>query len=316
MALVRCEIHKIPFNDQNPRGCPVCAQEKRVGGDSSIMQELARASQATRQPGGVVAPPEPRAPSRHATQPAWGVTSPPRRPTLEEGFLGRFFRVLREHRNLSIGGLLVAGLAVGLFATSGPRYVEQAHPAPFAGTPRALPIAPNTSVRTIFAMLGNQTPRTNPDGPQLARYSYGADLNVDALNGIVYAITFSVTNRSWQGVRVGVPQREAEGALATLGRPQEVSQPSDAPEEIIENYVVYRSLNARPRRTLRAEVRPPNGCYDVLVDLKPRANGLLIDGDRRYAVVGERGEPLQWVATQVRIVSRSLSGPYADGIAC
>ena len=79
---------------------------------------------------------------------------------------------------------------------------------------------------------------------------------------------------------------------------------------------MYPSLDERPVRTLRAEVRPPNGCLDVLVDLQPRAIGVLLDGDDRYAVVG-RGEPtLDWVVTRIRVVSRAIRGPYAAGVAC
>ena len=47
MAVVRCPIHRIPYNDSNPRGCPACAQEKE-GGAADVMQELARASQMGR----------------------------------------------------------------------------------------------------------------------------------------------------------------------------------------------------------------------------------------------------------------------------
>jgi hypothetical protein len=318
MALIRCPIHKIPYNEDNPRGCPVCAQEKDARGQPSLMQELARVSKSGRRPSGTTkaAPPVKQPEKRRTTESAWPVTPPPRKPEIEESVLGRAFRAAREHRNISVGAGAILVFSIGLITTSGPRYVEQIHPAPFTGTPRPLPIEANASVRTVFSMLGTQLPSVNPDAPQLARYSYGADFSVDALNGIVYAITFSVTNRSWHGLRVGVPQLTAEGALARLGRPTEPAAPYLPDAQVIEDYRVYPSIEARPRRGLVAEVRPPNGCYDVIVDLQPRAHGVLIDEDRRWAVVGRPDDPFEWVSTRVRVVSRSLSGPYADGIAC
>src|SRR5262249_58433835 len=57
MALVRCPIHKIPYNDENPRGCPACALEKEGGGEAQVMQELARAVQGPRRTTGTQIPP-------------------------------------------------------------------------------------------------------------------------------------------------------------------------------------------------------------------------------------------------------------------
>src|SRR5262245_31854169 len=68
MALVRCPIHKIPYNDENPRGCPACALEKEGGGEAQVMQELARAVQGPRRTTGTQAPPtEPVEPPRRST---------------------------------------------------------------------------------------------------------------------------------------------------------------------------------------------------------------------------------------------------------
>src|SRR5690349_8080470 len=58
MPLVRCPIHNIPYNSDNPRGCPACARE-REGATSTVAQELARVSRATR---GVAPPVEPAPP--------------------------------------------------------------------------------------------------------------------------------------------------------------------------------------------------------------------------------------------------------------
>jgi hypothetical protein len=220
-------------------------------------------------------------------------------------------------RGLAIGAGIIVVLAVTLYLTTRPRFVAQAHPAAAVDQDvRPLPIEPGAPVTMVFALLGTQAPRPVPDEPRLARYSYGTDLEVDVINEAVYAVTFSVPNRSWRGLRAGVPEQTARGTLALLGTPEEVTRGSPATPELRGSYLVYPSLEQRPRRTLRAEVRPPNGCFDVLVDLQPRAAGLLLQEGNRYAVVGRGEEPLEWAITRVRVVDRSVSGPYADGPAC
>jgi hypothetical protein len=110
-------------------------------------------------------------------------------------------------------------------------------------------------------------------------------------------------------------ERAVEGTLALLGSVQR-GQPATRSLEEVGGYSVYPSLDDRPRRTLLVEVRPPNGCYDVTVDLQPQATGILRSGGRRYAVVGQGSNPpLTWVATRIRITTRRVSGPYA-GVAC
>ena len=63
----------------------------------------------------------------------------------------------------------------------------------------------------------------------------------------------------------------------------------------------------RPRRTLVTEVRPPNNCFDVLVDIQPRAIGIVSRRDKEYQAVSEGG-PEDWVATRVRERTKS-KGP-------
>lgn len=327
MALIRCPKHQIPYNDENPRGCPACAAEKEGGGQASIMKELARRSRTRPVPKEKA--PEPastRPPTRAPTpKPAPGLPKPEQPPftpllgvleTIEEphGFIRE---MLGGRRWMGLGAGAAVVLAVILFFTSGPRFVRQLHPADVAPADiRPLPFDPGAPTNLVFAVLGTQTPRPHPDDPRLTRYAYGAALQIDALNQVIYAITISVPNRSWQGLRVGVPEQNARGALALLGTPEEVpSGVLDEPESV-GGYFVYPSLDERPVRTLRAQVRPPNGCLDVLVDLQPRAIGVLLVSDNRYAVVG-RGEPtLDWVVTRIRIVSRAIRGPYAAGVAC
>jgi hypothetical protein len=170
-------------------------------------------------------------------------------------------------------------------------------------------------VTTVFAVLGPQAPMPVPDARQLARYSYGTDLSIDALNRRVYAVTIEVPSRSWRGLQVGGPERTIRGALALLGVVSEETPPTIPEPQEIGGYRVYPSLDERPRRALKVEVRPPNGCFDVTVDLQPRAAGILQRGDRRYAVISEGDVALQWVATRIQIVSRAVSGPYGS-LAC
>jgi len=180
---------------------------------------------------------------------------------------------------------------------------------------RPLPLDPNSPVSVAFSALGNKPPIPNPESSRVARYTYGADLTVDVLNGLIYAVTLRIPNRSWNGLYAGMDQRTAEGTLALLGPPRQ-SDVSDPQPSVIDGFITFPSLDARPRQTLRVEVRPPNGCFDVLVDIQPQAIGMLQEGDSRLAVVGRQGDPYMWVVTQIRVVSRSMTGPYSTGPAC
>lgn len=316
MALVRCPIHKIPYNDQNPRGCPACAREKEGGSQASMMQELAKS--ARRAGGGStvtetppVSPGTPQASPRRMS-----AAARPRPVTTEGNWLLELLWQLGRPRTIVVSVGLIGALGLVLVILSGPAFVNEPHPYPLVGTPRPLPIEPGMPLETVFAILGTQTPQAHPDAASLARYSYGSDLTIDALNARVYALTFAVPNRTWHGLRTGISRQNAEGALALLAPPVEASAPNAAPPELIGKYLAYPSLEQRPRRVLRAEVRPPNGCYDVLVELRPRVIGVLVDGDRRYAAIGPEGTDAEWTVTQIRVVSRSMPGPYAPAVAC
>jgi len=332
MALVRCPEHKIPYNDENPRGCPACAREKEGGGRAAVMRELARAQRSPRRPSRAEDPPPaptpPEAPTR-ATRPSqrrskstaakaspFIVTPPPKPPVVEEHALRRLWRRATRRRSMVIGGLAVVALSALWWYSSGPRFVAGANPPDVTGETRPLPIQPNTPVAIVFAALGTQPPKSNPDSPRLARYTYGTDLTIDALNSVVYAITLRIPNRTWQGLRVSMPERTARGALALLGPTEEIVPAPISTPQILEGYAVYPSLEARPRRVLQVQVRPPNGCFDVQVTLQPRAVGVLLEGDRRFAVIGDVDSSPEWVVTEIRVVSRSLRGPYAPGTAC
>jgi len=311
MALVRCPKHDIPYNDENPRGCPACAQERQGRDSSSIMRELARASSSGRRSSGLQTS---KILEEAAEQLAAGfppvATEPVERPSAVERV-----RSFARRKPWVAGGIAAAVLALVLLVSwSGPKFVEQRDPPAAVGEARPLPLDPGAAVPLVFAILGVQPPRQHPEAPSLERYAYGTDITVDALNGAVYAITLRVPTVTWRGLRVGMTRRNAEGALALLGPPQEVGATTPR-ADTIGGYLVYPSLDARPLRTLRSQVRPPNGCLDVLVDLRPRAAGLMVDGDRRYAAIGPPQVNPEWVATSITVVSRAVGGP-AGSVAC
>ncbi len=312
MPIVRCPTHKIPYNDENPRGCPACAREyEGTAGETDVMRELARASRIAR---GVEEPPASKAPPvveiiqalREPTPPA---PEPP-------SALASLLRHARARRFVTAGCIAIAVLLLVLIAVSGPRYVDAPSPPPSAGTLLPLPLETGVPIPTAFSVLGTQAPLAVPDAPQLARYDYGTELTVDGLNGVVYALTFSVPNRTWKGLSVGEPEQTVRGALALLGVPRELEADPGPALTTVSGYRVYPSLQRRPRRTLRVEVRPPNGCFDVDVDLQPRIAGLLLKGSDRYAVVGRGDAEPEWVSTRIRVLHRAVAGPYAQRANC
>ncbi len=305
MPLVRCPIHKIPYNDENPRGCPACAREKAGADQSDVMRELARVSRSVRGD-------EQGQPETIKTPPAltWTVTPQATEAVDTGSALTRVLDRLRERRALGIAVAALAILLVVAIITSGPRFVPAVDPPPYQGDVRPFPIRPGQSITAVFAVLGTQVPHSVPGAPRLARYSYGTDLYVDAINDRVYAITIGVPNRSWQGLTVGSPERTVHGALTLLGVVNEGQAQSVPPPLEVSGYRVYQSLDRRPRRTLRVQVRPPNGCFDVEAELRPLAVGLLLKGGERYAVLGKGDVQPDWVATQIRAIDRGASGPF------
>ena len=333
MALVRCDKHNIPYNEANPRGCPACAQEAE-GSDASVMQELARVSRTIRKPDidkpSAPVPPPPKEP----TTPK----APQRDQTLSEMFAGANVRrtpapmsvpveptwssarTIKEQIGASkvlAWGIPAAVVMIGfLFFSSGPNFVVEPHPADFTGTPRPLPVEPGFPIEAVFSALGTQPPQPNPDSPRVERYSYGEGLAVDAFNGAIYALTYSLPNRSWRGILIGATEQRIRGALTLLGTISESGTRNRPAPRTRDGYLTYPSVDDRPAVQLQIQVRPPNGCFDVIVDMSPKILGLLIDGDARYAVVAQGNAPQEWVSSRVRVINRAIAGPYARGRAC
>ena len=325
MPLVRCPTHDIPYNSDNPRGCPACAREKEGGSEQAgIMRELARSSQMIRRPE-FPPPAQPAArksASRSTTERApvtnpW-VKRPPRMPEVEESPLERVTDRIRGQRIMVVAGLLIILSIWYLLSTTGTRFVAEPHPVSLTNPEDVRPIAfpVNVPVATTFSVLGTQAPRAVEGLPRIQRYSYGTDLEVDGINNRVYAITTRVPSRTWRGLQVGAAQQRAEGQLTVIGRLRTFTESVNVPARTVGDYRVYQSLDQRPLKTIGVSVRPPVGCFDVMVDIRPRAIGILIDGSSRYAVIGKGNAAAEWVVTQIRVVSRSIRGPYTDGTAC
>jgi hypothetical protein len=325
MALVRCPNHGLVYNDANPRGCPACAQEKQGRrGQASVMQELAKASRRKERAEVEPPPPPPAAPEGRPQRrsntgirgggagAAWGVLRTPpgggdavgaTRPWDVRRILFRF------------GPVVIVGLIVALVLVSRASFVAQPDPPDVIGEPRPIPIDPRQPITTVFAILGTQNPSVHPQDQSVERYSYGTELVVDAINGFVYSLDLGVANRTWRGLQVGMSEQEAEGYLALLAHPTPGAETAAAQPQVVSGYQVYPGPHDRPVRTRVAAVRPPNGCYDVIVDIQPRQLGLLITGEQRYSAVAREGETVHWVVTRIRVVDRSRAGPI-DSRAC
>lgn len=288
MALVRCEFHGLLYNTDNPRGCPACDQDKKGRrGEAAMMKELARASRKTDRPS------EARSKGTKAVS------------LDRSSWSGRPDR----RRLLILGIVLAGGLTAALFSLSKPRYIEQQHPNRGNGIVRPLALTPGQPVSVLFSMLGTQPPRTHPTDPAVERYSYGTALYVDAINSTVYSIDIGVANRSWRGLSVGLGETEVEGKLALLSEPIRTAARGTSTPVVVSGYLTFPSVDDRPTFSLIAEVRPPNGCFDVTVDMQPMSQGVLVRSGRRLAVVGEEGDPLNWVVTNIRVADRHRQGP-------
>lgn len=315
MALVRCSKHSIPYNDANPRGCPACWQEQEGRGEAELMRELARASRSV--PHVEILEPDTSEIPNPITAADWPppVTTPPRLPTRPLTRAERLVLFLNTHRTVVASAGAIAVIAVLLLYIARPTFTLGNDPPLLREEARPFPVQLGMVIDGVFALFGSVPPRVNPDSPSLARYQFEPGVVVDALNSTVYAVTLTTIDRAWNGNRVGLPERQARGRLALLGAIQEPDDATPAPFPV-GSYLVYTEAAVRPRRRLVAEIRPPNGCYDVQVDIAPRIIGTVTRGDESFVVVARRGRPMKWVAVMVRAVSRTMEGPYAGAPAC
>jgi hypothetical protein len=276
MALVRCPKHDVPYNNENPRGCPACHQERQGGGQATLMRDLARASQGV--PRVEILPPEPDEDETVTTvSEPWltPVTRPPRVRTPEPTTWEKLGRTVRANAVIVAAlGLGLVGLLI-LWSGSRPTFEQESFPPLISGDALPFPVQPNVPVAGAFALLGAVPPQLNPDSPTLARYDYGRGATVDVLNGIVYAITLTTPERAWNGARVGFDETRARGQLALLGDIQERDLPSLA-ARAVGDYIAYPS----------------------------------------YVAVGRRGSTPWYVVHRVRVVSRAMVGPYAGRPVC
>ncbi len=320
MAVVRCPRHNIPYNDRNPRGCPACAAE-REGPDptAEAIRELQRASRGVARPPEIeILPPpppdeEPRLPSGAWPPP---VTQPPRFPTPQPTRLERTTAFVRRRFALFVLGVASVAAILLVYEITRPNFVARQIPPSPSGDAKPVPVGPNIPLDGVFAMLGSAQGQVNPDSPLLARYPFGDSLTVDALNGTVYAVTVTSPAQSWRGLRVGMDSVAATGALSLLGPVH--AAPSHTPPVPLRlaGYQTYLTLAGLPHLTQIAEVRPPNGCYDVFAEFAPRAIGWVFDGKQRFVAIARGDARPSWALVRIRAVSRALPGPYAGAPLC
>lgn len=297
MALVRCRTHGLMYNDLNPRGCPACDQQRKGReSETTLMRELARAS------------------TRDTQEALDGARSGEGLGLNLEELLPEWARRFGVRTLAVSAAILLGALLLIVVWLSRPTFAQLVDPAA-PGDPLPLAVNPGQSIEIVFSILGTQQPRPHPDFPRVERYSYGAGLQIDAINGAIYALNIAVSSRSWRGLRVGISEREAEGTLALLAHIQPDGPIGNATPELVGGYQVFPSLQRRPIRTLTAAVRPPNGCFDVVVELRPRTTGVLVNGADRQAVVGREGDPLEWAVTRFTVTNRAQAGP-AGNAAC
>ncbi len=311
MALVRCPKHNIPYNDANPRGCPACWQEKQGDEGASAIQELARASR------GVPSMELPDTSTPPAVREGTGdlpapVTAPPRVPTPEPTALEKLVRFAKNNWT-AVGGVVgIAIVIVLIYVITKPTFRERFDPPLLTSDAFPFPVAVDAPIDAAFAIFGTIAPSVNPDSPSLARYRFEPGVFVDALNSAVYAITLTSTERVWNGNRVGLTEQLARGRLALLGDIADESTRAANPFPV-GPWLVFTDGAARSARVLTARVRPPNGCFDVQIQLSPRIIGEVTRDEERFVAVARQGGTPEWVVVQVRVVSRALDGPYADG---
>ena len=82
---------------------------------------------------------------------------------------------------------------------------------------------------------------------------------------------------------------------------------------LVGGYQVYASPEARPRQTLVTEVRPPNGCFDVQVDLAPQVIGRVLRGDETFTAADFR-DPLHMNRLGHLHLSRSVARAVRAGL--
>ncbi len=304
MALVRCAVHRIPYHDDRPGGCPACQRERAGDDEGSAIRALAKASKAL------------HGTRSDATGTNGASPADASHGTKAERSFNLESLTNRPRALWAIVALVVIMGTTSVWLAQTPRLIDAPSPLAAPDAARPLGFEPNNSIDLVFATLGVRQPKPHPGSPQLARYEYGSELIVDALNDVVYAIHLGVSGRTWRGLQIGLSEQAATGRLALLGTIQTPPPEPSQSAMVVKGYDAYPSTEQRPRRVRQVEVRPPNACFDVFVDLQPQVIGFLIDGRQRFAVVGREGAPVTWVVTRIRAISRALPGPGSGEIVC
>jgi hypothetical protein len=307
MAVVRCPKHELPYNEDNPRGCPACAADESGESYSSASAAWTRSGPGP-EPGGLerLETPVPGSDSLvRSIEDQLNVATD----RLLDPFrrTGRWIKDQAKARPGWTTVVVLVGIILMITLVrriGGPDFVAQ--PSPPAPTGEVLPLAvePGQPLGVMFSILGTREARPHPVESRLERYVFTLDLTADGFNGQVHALTIRTPDRSWRGLRVGMPSADGEGTLSMLGRFTSRDDGRGEPQ-VKDGYLIFPSRVTLPVRTITAEMRPPNGCLDVTVEFQPAISGELVDGGLRQPVVGMEGDELAWVVTGINVVSRT-----------
>jgi hypothetical protein len=318
MAVVRCPKHELPYNEDNPRGCPACAAEE--AGEAYTSASAAWSQRGSEDESGRLEDPGTPVPGSDGLVRSIEDQLNVATDRLSDPFrrVGRWIKDQAKARPGVATVMVLVGIVVMVSmirGMGGPEF--QARPSPPAATGDVLPLAvePGQPLDVMFSILGTAAPRPHPTESRMERYVYTLDLVADALNGQVHALRIRTPDRSWRGLRVGMPAVDGEGALSMLGRFTSRDDGRGQPEAR-DGYLVFPSRVTVPVTTVTAEMRPPNGCLDVTVEFQPAISGELIDGGLRSPVVGQEGDEVAWVVTEIHVVSRVGDLDVRDQLLC
>ena len=111
-------------------------------------------------------------------------------------------------------------------------------------------------------------------------------------------------------------EEELRGVLAMLGPVRERDGAPVSATTSVAGHQVYPSPEQRPARTLFVQVRPPNGCFDLEVTLRPRIVGILVKSGERYASIGKGAVTPTWAVTEFRVLNREIAGSGSAAATC
>lgn len=217
----------------------------------------------------------------------------------------------RRKLPMFVGGFLIVAVAGYFVLRPG---LDPLPDTDYTGQILPLPLEPGADINVMFAQLGSANPEAVQQWPSMVRYRFPS-VTVDLDNGFVYRIELNGPARTWERLRVGMGEDEARGALALLGDPSG-QRTDDPPVRFQSGYRVFPSLAERPENRLTVQVRPPNGCFDLIAVLRPTPIGILKKGESEFAAVAKGSDDIAWGVEEVVVVDRKRAGPLGPAARC